>query len=98
VQIGGVPGNRFDVTVHFGRGGRRRACRPLLLICTALSPNRYIADRSKMRTTVLFTDPDALVIDVIGDTQRDLDQVEVPAAHVLRTLKIGVREGPLTER
>jgi hypothetical protein len=31
------------------------------------------------------------VIAVIGDTQRDLDKIEAPAADVLQTLEIGVR-------
>jgi hypothetical protein len=91
VLVAGVPGDRFDVTVHFSRRPRGAACRPLLLICTALAPNRYIADGARMRTTVLITDPDAFVIAVIGDTQRDLDKIEAPAADVLQTLEIGVR-------
>jgi hypothetical protein len=43
-----------------------------------------------MRTIVLRTEPDPVVIDVVGLTRRDLEKVEAPAARVLRTLRIGV--------
>jgi hypothetical protein len=90
--VGGVPGDRFHVAVRFSRPARPAgACRPLLLVCTSITPDRYFEDGTRMTTIVLHTEPDPVVIDVVGLTQRDLDKVEAPAARVLGTLRIGVR-------
>jgi hypothetical protein len=90
--VGGVPGDRFHVGVRFSRPARPAgACRPLLLVCTSISPDRYFEDGTQMRTIVLRTEPDPLVIDIVGLTPRDLEKVEAPADRVLRTLRIGVR-------
>jgi hypothetical protein len=58
--------------------------------CTAVAPNRALVNGMQMRTIVLRTEPDPVVIDVVGLTRRDLGKVEAPAARVLRTLRIGV--------
>jgi hypothetical protein len=58
--------------------------------CTAIAPNRSLVNGMRMRTIVLRTEPDPVVIDVVGLTRRDLEKVEAPAARVLRTLRIGV--------
>jgi hypothetical protein len=92
VTVAGVRGERFDVAVDFTRPAHAAAaCRPLLIVCTAIAPGRYFPDGTRMRTYVLprpgNTPP--LVIDIVGQTQRDLDNVEAPAAELLRTLRIG---------
>jgi hypothetical protein len=90
--VGGVPGDRFHVAVRFSRPARAAgACRPLLLVCTSITPDRYFEDGTQMSTIVLRTEPDPVVIDVVGLTKRDLDAIDAPAARVLRTLRIGVR-------
>jgi hypothetical protein len=91
VTVGGVPGESFHVTVQFTRPARPAAdCRPLLIVCTSIPPDRFLPNGVRMRTVVLRTEP-PLEIDLIGRTARDLDAVEVPAAQVLRSLRIGVR-------
>lgn len=91
VTVAGVRGERFDVAVDFTRPAHAAAaCRPLLIVCTAIAPGRYFTDGTRMRTYVLPRPGDTppLVIDVVGQTQRDLDKVEAPAAELLRTLRI----------
>jgi hypothetical protein len=92
VTVAGVHGERFDVAVHFTRPALAAApCRPLLIVCTAIAPGRYFPDGTRMHTYVLTRTANTppLVIDIVGQTQRDLDKVEAPAAEVLRTLRIG---------
>jgi hypothetical protein len=71
VTVAGVPGESFRVTVHFSTPAvdapecRRR----LLVTCTAIAPNRIYRDGTRMRTVVLATEPDPLVIDLTGTTR-----------------------------
>ena len=86
--VAGVPGESFLVVVHFRRPAvDAPECRRQLTTCTAIAPGRYFPDRAGMRTIVLPTEPDPLVIDLIGRT----NAIEDPAAPLLRSLRIGVR-------
>ena len=93
VTVSGVPGESFRVAVHFSKPAvDAPECRRRLLVrCTAIAPNRIYPDGTQMRTIVLATEPDPLVIDLIGTSRRALDTVEGPAVPVLRSLLIGVR-------
>ena len=88
-----MPGESFRVAVHFSEPAvDAPECRRRLLVsCTAIAPNRVYPDGTQMRTIVLATEPDPLVIDLIGTSRRALDTVEGPAVPVLRSLLIGVR-------
>jgi hypothetical protein len=89
VTVAGLRGRSFHVTVHFSKPARAAgACRPLLMVCTSISPDRYYPDGTRLRTIVLPLDDGPFVIDMQGQTQRDLDGVEVPAAAVLRSLRL----------
>jgi hypothetical protein len=89
VTIAGIRGQSFPVTVRFSRPARAAgACRPLLIVCTSISPDRYYPDGTRLRTIVLPLEDAPFVIDIQGQTQRDLDEVEVPAAAVLRSLRL----------
>jgi hypothetical protein len=89
VTIAGVRGQSFPVTVHFSRRARAAgACRPLLLVCTAISPDRYYPDGTRLREIILPLADGPFVIDLQGQTRQDLDEVEVPAAAVLRSLRV----------
>jgi hypothetical protein len=89
VTIAGVRGQSFPVTVQFSKPARAAgACRPLLLVCTAISPDRYYPDGTRLRTIILPLADGPFVIDLQGATQRDLDEVEAPAAAVLRSLRV----------
>jgi hypothetical protein len=89
--IAHVPGDAFTVRVRFRRPA---VFAPMCIVptnaCTAIAPNRSLVNGMRMRTIVLRTEPDPIVIDVVGLTRRDLEKVEAPAARVLRTLRIGV--------
>jgi hypothetical protein len=62
------------------------------MVCTLIAPGRFFPDGVHMHTTVLpVGSPDPLVIDVLGRTQRDLDDVEAPADDLLRTLSVTAR-------
>jgi hypothetical protein len=92
VTVAGVRGERFDVAVDFTRPAHAAAaCRPALIVCTAIAPGRFFTDGTRMHTYVLprTANTPPLVIDIVGQTQRDLDKVEAPAAELLRTLRIG---------
>jgi len=91
VTIAGIRGQSFHVNVSFSRPARAAgACRPLLVVCTSVAPDRYYPDGTRLRTIVLPLDGGPFVIDVQGQTQRDLDEVEVPATAVLRSLRLDV--------
>ena len=64
-------------------------CIRLDVPCTGIAPNRALLNGSRMRTFVL-DEPDVypLVIDLIGLRSRDLDDIEIPAGEVLRTLDV----------
>jgi hypothetical protein len=86
-----VPGDTFTVRVRFRRPAVfAPVCMVPTSACTAIAPNRSLVNGMLMRTIVLRTEPDPVVIDVVGLTRRDLEKVEAPAARVLRTLRIGV--------
>jgi hypothetical protein len=92
VTVGGVPGESFHVTVRFTHPAiADPACRPAPIVCTAIAPDLSLPDGTRLRAIVLRTEPDPLVIALSGQTQRDLQAVERPAAPVLRSLRIGVR-------
>ena len=84
--VAGLPAQTFRVKLRFR--DTATACRTLLLVCTAIPPGRYLTPGTQMRRIVVRTEPDPVVIDLIGATRRDLDRLEVPAAKVLRTLRI----------
>jgi hypothetical protein len=89
VTVAGRRGRSFAVTVRFSKPARAAgACRPLLIVCTSIAPDRYYPDGTHLRTIVLSLDDGPFVIDLQGQTQKDLDEVEVPAAAVLRSLRI----------
>jgi hypothetical protein len=91
VTVAGLDGLRFDERVRFKRPARPASvCRPQLIECTLLAPNRYYARGIRMHTIVLPIDSVPLVIDIMGRTQRDLDDVEAPAEEILRTLEVDV--------
>jgi hypothetical protein len=86
--VAGVPGESFPVAVRFRRPAVSAPdCRRFGTVCTAINPQRFFFDGTDMRTIVLQTEPDPLVIDLIGDSRA----IEGPAAPVLRSLRIGVR-------
>jgi hypothetical protein len=86
--VAGVPADSFRVLVRFRRPAvSAPECVPLQITCTAIAPGRYFPDRAGMRTIVLATEPDPLVIDLIGPS----DEIEGPSAPLLRSLRIGIR-------
>jgi hypothetical protein len=88
VTVAGVPGESFSIGVNFTRPAVDAPdCHALLLTCTAINPQRYFPDGTRMRTIVLRTEPDPLVIDLIGNSRA----IDSPADLVLRSLQIGVR-------
>jgi hypothetical protein len=87
--VAGVRAQRFSVALRFRDPAT--ACRTLRLVCMMIPSGRYLTAGTRMRRTVLTTASGPLVIDLIGDTQRDLERIEAPAARVLLTLRIGVR-------
>ena len=91
VTIAGIRGRSFPVAVHFSRPARAAgACRPLLIVCTSIAPDRYYPDGTRLRTIVLPLADGPFVIDLQGTSQRDLDEIEAPAAAILRSLRIDV--------
>jgi len=89
VTLAGLDGLRFDERVRFRRPARPASvCRPQLIECTLIAPNRYYAKGIRMHTILLPIGRAPLVIDIVGRTQRDLDKVEAPAEEVLRTLDV----------
>jgi hypothetical protein len=89
VTVAGIRGRSFPVAVRFSKPARAAgACRPLLIVCTSIAPDRYYPDGTRLRTIVLPLDNGPFVIDLQGQTQRDLEELEVPAAAVLRSLRL----------
>jgi hypothetical protein len=89
VTLAGLDGLRFDEHVRFRRPARPASvCRPQLIECTLIAPNRYYANGIRMHTILLPLDRAPLVIDIVGRTQRDLDRVEAPAEELLQTLTV----------
>ena len=95
VTIATLDGMRFDEVVQFARPQPARpapACARLLRVCTLIAPDRYYENGTWMHTYVLrMPSATPLVIDVVGRTKRDLDKIEVPAAELLRTLRVSFR-------
>ena len=88
ITVAGVPGEIFRVAVRFRRPAvGSPECRRMLLTCTAINPQRYFPDGTRMRTIILRTEPDPLVLDLIGNAAA----TGSPAVLVLRSLRIGVR-------
>jgi hypothetical protein len=85
-SVAGVPAQTFRLGLRFRDSAT--ACRTLLLVCTTIPPGRYLTPGTQMRRIVLRTEPDPIVVDLIGAKQRDLDDVEAPAMAVVRTLRI----------
>jgi hypothetical protein len=88
--VAGVPGFSFPTHVRFRRPA---VFAPVCILpavpCTAVAPNRYLLEGSRMRTIVLRRPrSDPLLIDLIGRSPRDLGRLEAPAADVLRSLRI----------
>jgi hypothetical protein len=84
--LAGVPAQTFRVGLRFH--DQATACRTLLLVCTTIPPGRYLTPGTQMRRIVVGTEPDPVVVDLIGATRRDLDEVAAPATAVLATLRI----------
>jgi hypothetical protein len=91
--IANVPGETVDVEVDFTRPAHGDPfCRQRYLRrCTLLAPGLSFFDGTRLRVTVLATEPQPLVVTVIGINQRALATVEKAAAPVLDSLRIGVR-------
>jgi hypothetical protein len=85
-EVAGLQAQTFTVGLRFRDAGT--ACRTLLLVCTAIPPGRYLTPGTQMRRIVVRSEPDPVVIDLIGATRRDLDELEAPASRVLVTLRI----------
>jgi hypothetical protein len=89
VTLAHLGGLRFDERVRFRRPARPASvCRPQLIECTLIAPNRYYARGIRMHTILLPLDRVPLVIDIVGRTQRDLDAVEAAAEELLGTLSV----------
>jgi len=88
-EVGDVAGYVFSAGVRFRRPA---VYAPVCLLpnvpCTAIARNRSLPEGAWIRMFVLGRAGD-LVIDVMGASRRDLDEVEAPAADVLRSLRIG---------
>jgi hypothetical protein len=84
--VAGLQAQTFDVALRFR--DPRTACETLLLVCNAIAPGRYLTPGTQMRRIVVRSDPDPVIIDLIGATRRDLDKLETPAARVIVTLRI----------
>jgi hypothetical protein len=84
--VAGIPAQTFRVGLHFKDAAT--ACQTLLVVCTAIPPGRYLTPGTQMRRIVIRSEPDPIVVDLIGATRRDLDELEAPAAKVLVTLRI----------
>ena len=83
--VAGLPAESFPVGLRYR--DQATACRALMLVCTTIPPGAYLVPGTRMRRIVLITPPEALVIDIIGATRRDIDAVEAPAMAVLQTLR-----------
>jgi hypothetical protein len=88
-EVGNTAGYVFNAGVRFRRPA---VYAPVCLLpnvpCTAIARNRSLLEGARMRTFVMGGTGE-LVIDVMGASRRDLDELEVPAADVLRSLRLG---------
>ena len=92
VTLGGVPGETFRAQVRFDRPAHSDPyCRQRFLVtCTLFAPNLSLEDGTRLRVTILRTEPDPLVITLDARTERDLSELEDAARPVLDSLRIGV--------
>jgi hypothetical protein len=90
VTVAGVPGERFDVEVHFRRPAHDDPrCRERAQVtCTALSPRMTFQDHTLLQVTVLRTGAEPLVIMLEHFTKAGLRNLEEAAAPVLESLRI----------
>jgi hypothetical protein len=84
--VAGLPAQTFRVGLRFRDAAT--ACQTLLVVCATVPPGRYLTPGTQMRRIVVRSEPDPIVVDLIGATRRDLDALEAPAAKVLLTLRI----------
>jgi hypothetical protein len=93
VTVAGVPGDSFLATVRFRRPTHDLPdCRTRFQVtCTALTPKMAFQDATRLRVTVLRTEPEPLVIMLEHFTRAGLRDMEEAAAPVLDSLRIGVR-------
>ena len=87
--VGDMPGYVFSADVRFRRPA---VYAPVCLLpdvpCTAIARNRSLLRGAQMHTFVTrFSGP--VVIDVMGASRRDLEEIEAPASDVLRSLRFG---------
>ncbi len=92
MTLGGVPGETFRAQVRFDRPAHSDPyCRQRFLVtCTLFAPNLSLEDGTRLRVTILRTEPDPLVITLDARTERDLSELEDAARPVLDSLRIGV--------
>ena len=92
VTVGGVPGTTFRAQVRFDRPAHSDPyCRQRFLVtCTIFAPNFSLQDGTRLRFTILRTEPDPLVITLDAPDERSLSELEDVAAPVLDSLRIGV--------
>lgn len=99
VTVAGVPGEIFDARFRFDRPAhgvpceeaRSRSRAPQLATCAALTPGIGFLDGSRVRTYVLATEPNPLVITLAALPGGDLGELAEAAAPVLESLRIGIR-------
>jgi hypothetical protein len=93
VTVANVPGESFSVEVRFTRPAHSDPfCRRRFLrTCTLLAPGMSFLNGTRMRITILATEPQPLIVTIGGFNARGLAAVEKAAAPVLDSLRIGVR-------
>jgi hypothetical protein len=91
--VAGVSGEQFDIEVRFDRPVHSdpECRRALLRTCALVWAGKSFLDGTRLRTIVLRTEPEPLVITMLGWDARDLETVVKDSAPVLETLRIGVR-------
>jgi hypothetical protein len=91
--VAGVPAESFPVEVRFRRPAHSDPyCRRRLLrTCALIGPHGSFPNGTRMRTIVLPTEPEPLVINLVGSSRRALAALEAPATAVLNSLRVGVR-------
>jgi hypothetical protein len=93
VVVAGAPGEQFGFEVSFTRPAHSDPrCRDRLMVCTRLGPPiGSFTDGSRVRMTVLDTEPDQLAITLSGRSADDLAEVEAAAQPLLESLRIAGR-------
>jgi hypothetical protein len=93
VTVGGVPGESFRAQVRFQRPVHSDPdCRRRFLVtCTLLAPYLSLQDGTRLRVTILRTEPDPLVVTLDARDEQALAGLEEAARPVLDSLRIGVR-------